>query len=76
MKAIKYDHQAENEVIDDAIKQVQTTTEAMLDSGATSNFIQSADGFELTGPSSKTVNTANGGIMRATMTAILPLKQL
>jgi hypothetical protein len=50
--------------------------EAMLDLGATSNFIQSADGFELTGPSSKTVSTANGQIMRATMTALLPLTQL
>ena len=48
----------------------------MLDSGATSNFIQSADGFELTGPSSKTVSTANGQLMRATMTALLPLTQL
>jgi len=28
----------------------------MLDSGATSNFVQSADGFELTGPSSKSVS--------------------
>ena len=48
----------------------------MLDSGATSNFIQSADGFELIGPSSKTVSTANGQLMRATMTALLPLTQL
>jgi len=35
-----------------------------------------ADGFELTGPSSKTVSTANGRIMRATMTALPPLTQL
>jgi len=48
----------------------------MLDLGATNNFIQSADGFELTGPSSKTVSTANGQIMQATMTALLPLMQL
>ena len=48
----------------------------MLDSGATSNFIRSAYGFELTGPSSKIVTTANGRIMQATMTALLPLKQL
>ena len=48
----------------------------MLDSGATSNFIQSADGLELTGPSSKTVSTANGHFMKATMTALLPLRQL
>jgi hypothetical protein len=61
---------AENEAIDNAIKQ------ALLDSAATSNFIQSADGFEITGPSSKIVSTANGAIMKATMTALLPLKQL
>ena len=48
----------------------------MLDLGATSNFVQSADGFELTGPSSKSVSTANGHIMKATNTALLPLKQL
>jgi hypothetical protein len=68
--AIKDVRRADNQAIDDAIK------EAMLDLGATSNFIQSADGFELTGPSSKTVSTANGQIMRATMTALLPLTQL
>ncbi len=48
----------------------------MLDSGATSNFIQSADGLELAGPSSKTVSTANKHVMKATMTALLPLGQL
>jgi hypothetical protein len=48
----------------------------MLDSGATSNFIQSADRLELTSPSSKTVSTANGHVMKATMTALLPLRQL
>ena len=48
----------------------------MLDSGATSNFIQSADGLELTGPSSKLVSTANGHIMKATHRARLPLTQL
>ena len=62
--------QAKNEVIDNAIKQ------ALLESAATSNFIQSADGFEVTGPSSKIVSAANGAIMKATMTALLPLKQL
>jgi hypothetical protein len=80
-KAIKDDCQAENQVIDNAIKQVQAitesminsggTTEAMLDSGATSNFIRSADGFELTATAK-----GNGQIMRATMTALLPLRQL
>ena len=48
----------------------------MLDWGAMSHFVQSADGFELTGPSSKSVFTANKHIMKATNTALLPLKQL
>ncbi len=48
----------------------------MFNSGATSNFIQSADGLELTGPSFETVSTANGHVMKATMTALLPLRQL
>ena len=69
-KATKTHRQAENEVINNAIKQ------ALLDSAATSNFVQSADGFEITGPSSKIVSAANGAIMHATMTALLPLKQL
>ena len=65
-----------NQAIDDAIKEVAAIKEAMLDSGATSNFIQSADGLELTSQSSKTVSTANGHVMKATMTALLPLRQL
>jgi hypothetical protein len=48
----------------------------LLDSAEKSNFIQSADGFEVTGPSSKIVSAANSAIMQATMTALLPLKQL
>jgi hypothetical protein len=48
----------------------------MLDLGATSNFIQSADKLELTSPSFKTVSTANGHVMKATMTALLPCRQL
>jgi len=74
--AIKDAHRADNQAIDDAITQNRAITEAMLDSGATRNFIQSADGFELTGALSKTVSAANGQIMRATMTALLPLTQL
>ena len=68
--------QSRNEVINNAIKQVQRTTEEILDSGATSNFIQSADGFKLTCPSSKIVTTNNKRIMQATMTALSPLTQL
>ena len=69
-KATKTYCRAKNEVIDKAIKQ------ALLDSAATSNFVQSADGFEVTGLSSKIVSAANDVIMQATMTALLPLKQL
>jgi hypothetical protein len=72
MNAIKDARRANNQAIDNAITQDRAITEAMLNSGATSNFIQSADGFELTGPLSKTVSTANGLIMGATMTALLP----
>ena len=75
-QALQDDCRAENQLINNAINEVRTIEEAMLDSGATSNFVQSADGFELTGPSSKSVSTANGHIMKATLTALLPLKQL
>jgi len=61
--AIEDARRADNQAIDDAITPNRAITEAMLNLGATSNFIQSADGFELTGPSSKTVSTANGQIM-------------
>jgi hypothetical protein len=75
-KALKDDRQTEIQIIDDAINEVRAIEKAMLDSGATSNFVQSADGFELTGPSSKSVSTANGHIMKATHRARLPLTQL
>jgi hypothetical protein len=75
-KLLQNDCRAENQAINNAIKEVAAIKEAMLDSGATSNFIQSADGLELTGPSSKTVSTANEHVMKATMTALLPLRQL
>ncbi len=75
-KALKDDCQAENQIINDTINKVRAIEEAMLDSGATSNFVQSADRFKLTGPSSKSVSTANGHIMKTTHTALLPLTQL
>jgi hypothetical protein len=61
------DHQAENQAINEAIK------EAMLDLGATSNFIKSGVGLELTGPSSKLISTINRHAMKATMAALIPL---
>ncbi len=48
----------------------------MLDSGASSHFIQSGEGLKLTGPSSKIISTANGTTMQAAGTAELPLSQL
>jgi hypothetical protein len=75
-KALKDDSRTENQIIYDAINKVRAIEEAMLDLGATSNFVQSADGLELTGPSSKSVSTANGHIMKATHRARLPLTQL
>jgi hypothetical protein len=38
-KLLQNDRQAKNQAIDDAIKEVAAIKEAMLDSGATSNFI-------------------------------------
>jgi hypothetical protein len=73
-KALKDKCWAENQIINNAIHEVKATKEAMLDLGATGNFVQSVDEFELTGPSSKSVSTANGHIMKATNTALLPLK--
>jgi hypothetical protein len=75
-RALHNDCRAKNQLIHDAINEVRAIATAMLDSGATNNFIQSSDGFELTGPSSKSVSTANGHIMKATHTALLPLTQL
>ncbi len=75
-KALTKDRRTEDQIINEAINEVRAIREAMLDSGATSNFIQSADGLELTGPSSKSVSTANGHIMKATHRARLPLTQL
>ena len=74
-KALHNDRRAENQLIDEAINKVRAIATAMLDSGARSNFIQSSDGFELTGPS-KSVSTAKGHIMKAMHTALLPLTQL
>ncbi len=68
--------QTENRLINEAINKVRAIEEAMLDLGATSNFVQSADGFELTSPSSKSVSTANSHIMKPTQRACLPLTQL
>jgi hypothetical protein len=75
-KALHNDRRAENQLINNAINKVRATATAMLDSGAMINLIQSSDGFELTGPSSKSVSTANGHIMKAMHTALLPLTQL
>ena len=60
----------DKEVINMAIQ------EAMLDSGATSNFIKSAEGLKLTGLSSKLVSIASRSTMKATNTALLPIDSL
>ena len=46
--------------------------EAMLDSEASSHFIQSGEGMKLTRPSSTAISTANRGVMYATGTVELP----
>ena len=70
IRAARAARRAEREEINDAIE------EAMLDSGATSHFFQNGKGMKLTGPSSKPIRAANGGIMRATNTAEFPLPAL
>lgn len=60
----------ENLAIKEAIK------EAMLDSGASSHFIENARGTKLTGTSPKQVTIANGSNILATHTSQLPLSQL
>ena len=50
--------------------------EALLDSAATSSFIQSAQGLQITGKSNKVVRAANGGLMQASSTALLDLIKL
>jgi hypothetical protein len=74
-KALHNDRRVENQLINEFNK-VRAIATAMLDSGATSNFIQLSDVLKLTGPSSKSVSTVNGHIMKATHTVLLPLTQL
>ena len=49
---------------------------ALIDSAATSSFIQSAQGLQITGKSNKVVRAANGGLMQASSTALLDLIKL
>lgn len=49
---------------------------AMLDSGATSNFIPSGAGFKLSSPSNKAVTVANGLVIFTIQAVKLPLRQL
>ena len=50
--------------------------EALLDSAATSSFVQSERGLQLTGKSNKVVITADGGSMQASSTGLLNLSTL
>ena len=61
---------ADNEMIQQAIRQ------AMIDSGATSHFVQSKAGLKQTGTPNTVVSTANGAQMQGTCTVELPLQQL
>ena len=49
---------------------------ALLDSAATSTFVQSAQGLHLTGVSNKVVVAADGGSMPASSTGLLRLSKL
>eukprot|EP00804_Cyclotella_cryptica_P017719 CCRYP_001156-RA/>CCRYP_001156-RA protein AED:0.37 eAED:0.37 QI:0/0/0/1/0/0/2/0/305 len=54
----------------------RTNKEALLDSGATSSFVQSAQDVQLTGTSNKLVRAADGGLMPARSTGLLALTKL
>ena len=60
----------DNDIIQQAIKH------AMIDSGATSNFIQSGQGLKQIGSTNMIVRAANGSTMQATSKVELPLNQL
>ena len=57
-------------------RHIRKEEEALLDSAATSSFIQSAQGLQITGKSNKVVRAANGGLMQASSTALLDLSKL
>ena len=50
--------------------------DALLDSGATISFVQSAHDMKLTGTSNKLVRAADGGLMPARSTGLLALTKL
>eukprot|EP00804_Cyclotella_cryptica_P002577 CCRYP_010410-RA/>CCRYP_010410-RA protein AED:0.12 eAED:0.12 QI:0/0/0/0.5/0/0/2/0/1280 len=54
----------------------KSADEALLDSGATSSFVQSAKDVQLTGTSNKLVRAADGGLMPAHSTGLLTLSTL
>jgi hypothetical protein len=54
----------------------KATEEALLDSGAKSSFMQSAQDVQLTGKPDKLVRAADGGLMPASSTGLLALTKL
>ena len=67
-------HQAQQQIDNAAIQ--QAIKHAMIDSGATSNFIQSGQGLKQIGPTNMIVRAANGSMMQATSKVKLPSTQL
>eukprot|EP00804_Cyclotella_cryptica_P007736 CCRYP_001353-RA/>CCRYP_001353-RA protein AED:0.15 eAED:0.15 QI:0/0/0/1/0.2/0.16/6/0/947 len=57
-------------------RKLRTAEEALLDSGATSSFVQSEHDVQLTGKSDKMVRAADGGLMPASSTGLLALTTL
>ena len=57
-------------------RKIRTAEEALLDSGATSSFVQSEHDVQLTGKSDKMVRAADGGLMPASSTGLLALTKL
>ena len=74
IRALRTTRRVEKAALSEAIE--EAIEEAIMDSGSTSHFFQNGIGMKLTGPSSKQVSAANGGIMQASNTAELPLTAL
>ena len=64
MACLEQNHKAWQQINNDIIQ--QAIKHEMIDSGATSNFIQSGQGLKQIGPTNMIVRAANGATMQAT----------
>jgi hypothetical protein len=72
--ARRRDHQAKQQADNEAIQ--QAVRQAMVDSGATSHFVQSDKGLKPKGPSEAIIVAANGAPMTSTQIVELPIPNL